>query len=110
MNKITPILLISTLLAYIISQKKDNYGLKVDSYILSLQFKPYKCTGVENKFCSNNTEKSNWVIHGLWPNNKEQGQVHFCSQRGFQFEKLKTKTKDQLQKFWGNFSKEETNQ
>jgi ribonuclease I len=99
------IITLITLLTLTLAQKKDNFGLEVNSYILSLHYKPYHCGKATNSttFCSNG-DKSRWVINGLFPNNKESGPVTFCSTRGFTIDKLKQKTREQLTRFWANYN------
>jgi ribonuclease I len=95
------IILITFLTA--LAQKKDNFGLEVNSYVLSLQYKPYHCNknNSTNKFCSV-SDRTKWVINGFWPNNKENGFVTFCSTRAFTLDKVK-KIKDQLERLWANY-------
>jgi ribonuclease I len=85
------------------ANQSDNYGVPVDSYILSVQYKPYHCKSITNDFCKNK-DQPKWVIHGLFPNNLEKGLVTYCPARPFAFDKLKPSMKEQLEKYWANYS------
>jgi ribonuclease I len=88
----------------LLAEKKDTFGLEVNSYILSLYNKQYHCIKEPSaKFCTNG-DKSRWVINGLWPNNKEGGQVNYCATRNFTYDKIKPKMSQSLEKYWVNYS------